>query len=991
MSSEIYRERVSLFPISFQASNAASDNWQEIEPGFTYDDTAASSWLKKTITIPAVWAGERVGLLIEITGGEPLLLIDGKPYQALDYNHADVLLHEYAQGNETHTLTVEIYARTIGTAITVQQAELVLIDRVAQKQYYDALAAEQLAGLTNTEKSIATCVGHSHVDLAYLWALPNTRKKIGRTWASMLRLMDEYADFRFTQSQPFLYQVAKEDYPELWERVKARVAEGRWEITGAMWVEPDANIPSGESLIRQVLHGQQFFEREFGARSTVAWLPDTFGFPATFPNILAGCGIHSLLTSKLSWNDTNRFPYDTFRWRGTDGTSEVLTHFLTTPSYHANLKKSLTTYNGEATYEHIAGAWSGYAQANVNDEILHCVGYGDGGGGTTRQMVEMVHRFADAPGMPQSRFGRADEFFDRLATKQSAFPTWRGELYLENHRGTYTSQAWIKQANRRCEALLRNAEIFSVLAEVEAEVPYPADELHAAWETLLTNQFHDILAGTVIPQAIIDAKRDLAEVEASATQLLDNALNAVAERVPVREDSIIIFNPTDTLRPAEVVRVTVPGNIVKAMEFADESDAPVPSQFLSVGKKGDREYLVLLSEIGALGYQIITAYKSSGPQEESTVSAEKENGGAILENDFARVTIDAQGEIVSFIHKVYSDDENPDALTEREVIAPGERGNVLALYEDKPAAYDGWNIDADAFQKRTLLRDIASMERIAVTENGPVRAAIEITYKFNASRITQRMYLYAHSTRLEFETVADWHEQQKLLCVLSPVAVNAERATYEIQHGYIERSTHTNTSWDTARFEVCHHRWMDLSEGDYGVSLLNDCKYGGAVRDNVLRLTLIKSGIYPDPNADQGEHRFTYALLPHTGDFRSETVDEAHALNYPLLSRFVRKADKRKTPALPRTYDLATVNDQGIVIDTIKKAEDGDGYIVRLYEAFNTRGTATLTVGFDTEEVASVNLMEEEPASVMVTGGGDIAFTYTPHEIKTFRIRAIEE
>ncbi|MBC8140693.1 MAG: alpha-mannosidase, partial [Armatimonadetes bacterium] len=313
-------------------------------------------------------------------------------------------------------------------------------------------------------------------------------------------------------------------------------------------------------------------------------------------------------------------------------------------------------------------------------------------------------------------------------------------------------------------------------------------------------------------------------------------------------------------------------------------------------------------------------------------------------------------------------------------------GNVLTVYADAPASYDAWNIDATALDSRTDIADTATVESFAVTENGAVRAGIRVIRTFRASTVTQNLFLYAHSPRLEVQTVVDWHEKQTLLCVHFPVAVHANFATYEIAHGVIERPTHTNTPLEQAAFEVPHHRFMDISEGDYGVSLLNDCKYGGCVRENDLRLTLIKSGIYPDAGADQGAHTFTYALLPHTGDYRAETVDEAHAINYPLLSAFVKKSDKRELPALPPDYALASVNDQGIIIDAVKKAEDGNGYVVRLYETFNTRGTATLSLGFDVTAAFVCNVLEENAEPVVVTGGGDIAFDYRPFEVKSFRV-----
>jgi alpha-mannosidase len=452
----------------------------------------------------------------------------------------------------------------------------------------------------------------------------------------------------------------------------------------------------------------------------------------------------------------------------------------------------------------------------------------------------------------------------------------------------------------------------------------------------------------------------------------------------VSADTVVVFNPTDTLRPADVVRVTVPNTIIKSVEFADENGAPLASQLLSVSPKGERDFLVLVPEVGALGYRTLTVGRAPGPQEETTVTAEP----GILENEFVRVELDEFGEVVSLVQKVRDEDEGEEVITEREVIAAGQVGNRLVAYEDRPYAYSAWNIDPYYEDKPYPLADIGEAEPVRVIENGPVRAGVEVRRRFLHSTLVQRIYLYAHSPRVEFVTEVDWHEHQTLLKVAFPVAVNARAATYEIQHGAIERPTHRNTPWDAAQFEVCAHKWADLSEGDYGVSLLNDCKYGHDIHGNVLRLTLIKSGTHPDPDADQGRHVFTYALLPHTGDWRNETVDEAFALNYPLLSRFVVKPQGKGGGGrdLPPAYELATVDDQGIVIDAIKKAEDGDGIIVRLYEAFNTRGSATLTLGFDVAEAFEVNMLEEDPRPLEVVGAAEIPFTYRPFEVKTFLI-----
>lgn len=1038
----IARERVSLTPLKFHqgdVENGASPDlddasWPEVGVGHRWEDAEAPAWLRGRFTVPAEWAGERVGLWIDIARAEPLLYLDGAPAQALDYNHQDVLLHDPAAGGEAHHFAVEAYAPSRGGSFTVRAADLIRVDRDAYALFFDFHVALQaldvlpeasrehqgaLLGLDAAMNALdyrdgakgdafyaslsaaqaalrrafydafpadparepaMVCSGHAHIDVAWLWTLLNTRKKCGRTFATALRLMDEFPEYVFTQSQPQLYAYTKENYPEIYEGIKQRVAEGRWELTGGMWVEADCNVTSGESLIRQILFGQRFFQREFGKTTRVLWLPDVFGYSAALPQIIKGSGMDSFMTTKISWSQFNRMPCDTFRWRGIDGT-EVLTHFVTT----AEPGLPFYTYNGHMTAKEVRGSWEEYRQKDVNNELLNLFGWGDGGGGPTRLMIESGRRFGDLAGIPRCTFGRAEEYFQRLEQRvwdDPLLPRWVGELYLEFHRGTYTSQARTKQANRKCEILYRNAELFGALALVELERSYPQESLNKGWELLLLNQFHDILPGSSITPVYEDAARDYAEIRRRGEEALNGALDAIAAEIDVRRDSVVLFNPTDTLRPGEAVEVVVPFDPERGhdIEFTDERGAPLASQRLAAtaAPDGSDAYLVLVPEVGPMGYQTITVYKSAGPAEGSTVRAEPR----LLENDFVCVRFDDAGEIVSLVHKI-ADDEDENKTTEREVIAPGQTGNALVLFEDKPMQYDAWDIDIFYQSKPYPLREIGTVESITVIENGPVRAGLEIRRRFLQSSIAQRVYLYAHSPRVEFQTEVDWQERQMLLKAAFPVAVNAARATYEIQFGAVERPTHWNTSWDWARFEVCGHKWADLSEGDYGVSLLNDSKYGYDIRDNVLRLTLLKGAISPDPTADLGRHRFTYALLPHIGDWRQETVDEAYALNYPLLPRSIRAGGGG---SLPTAYALATVDDAGLVIETVKKAEDGEGIVLRLYEAMNTRGTATLTLGFEIAEAFAVNLVEEDPAPVSHTRNA-VTFDYRPFEIKTFLVR----
>lgn len=1040
----VHRERIALASLTFQHDGDAATA-VEIASGHVWQDAEGASWLRGRFTVPPAWVGERVGLFLDFAGGvEPLLYLDGAPVQALDYNHPDVLLYDPAAGGETHELAVEAWAPTRGGTFTLRAADLVRIDRDAYALFYDWTVALQAldvlppnsrehqslllafnaamraldytypdpnarpggshrdlrlanrtpafyASLSQARQALCaffdtfkadenrepalTLSGHAHIDVAWLWSLENTRRKVGRTFATALRLMDEFPEYVFTQSQPQLYAWAKERYPELYERIKTRVAEKRWEPTGGMWVEADCNLPSGESLIRQVMFGQRFFQREFGVKTKVLWLPDVFGCPASLPQIIKGCGLSYFLTTKLSWNQTNRMPADTFRWRGLDGT-EVLTHFVTTPE----AGQTSQTYNGVVDAASLAGAWNDYRQKDVNADLLFPFGAGDGGGGPTRHDIEAGRRFASLAGLPRCTFGRAEDYFDRLSEQVEGdprLPVWAGELYLETHRGTYTSQAQSKKANREAETLYHNAELFSALALVELDAAYPQADLDRGWELILLNQFHDILPGSSIAKVYEESLRQYETVAQIGHAALNVALDAIAAAVDVRRNSVVLFNPTDTVRESEAVRVTVPTDLGD-VEFTDKENAPLPAQIIAE-TDGERTYLVLVSDAAPLGYDTLTVYPAGGPPEASTVRAD--GAKRVLENDFVRVTFDAAGEIVSLVHK---QDDGAGDLDEREVIAPGQTANALVLFEDKPLRYDAWDIDPFYEDKPYPLRDIGTVEAFEVIENGPVRAGFEIRRRFLHSTLMQRIFLYAHSPRVEFETNVDWQERQMLLKAGFPVNVSAARATYGTQFGAVERPTHRNTSWDAARFEVCGHRWADLSEGDYGVSLLSDgTKYGYDVHKNVLHLTLLKGAVSPDPDADRGRHTFTYALLPHDGDWRMETVDEAYALGYPLLSRWI---PARPGGSLPTTYTLATLDDTRVVIETIKKAHDrDDALVIRVYEAMNTRGVATLTFGFEIAQAWEVNLIEENLVAVPHKRNV-LSFAFRPFEIKTFLV-----
>lgn len=815
------------------------------------------------------------------------------------------------------------------------------------------------------ERPVVTAVGHGHLDVAWLWQTRHTREKTARTFGVATALMERYPEYIFLHTTPQVFAWLKSDYPDLYARVQARVAEGRFEAAGAMWLESDCNLVSGEALVRQILYGQRFLREEFGREYDALWLPDAFGYSAALPQIMLRSGIPVFMTTKLSWSATNRIPADTFRWRGLDG-SDVLAHFITTPSDHPGPPMNVAdTYNGTMDVFAVRGVWERYRNKDVNGEVLLAYGFGDGGAGPTRQHLERARALRALPGLPELRLGRADAFFHRLRERvwsNPALPLWDGELYLEYHRGTYTSQAWLKRAHRRCEGLLLAAEALDAWQWALApdhQAPDRRAALDDLWRTLLLHEFHDILPGSSIGAVYDDARVALAALERSLDDLIVEALDGVAARLAAPAGALVAYNPSPFVRDA---MLELHGEAA-ARDWLSVSGEPLWQQPARTAD-GEPARLVELRDVPARGIVALAPGRKDhliGVQREghlNGVQAHVDNNepgdepprarGNVLENSFFRLELNAAGEIASLIDK-----RVPGG---RQLVAPGEALNRLETFDDRPLRFDAWDIDATFEAKRYPVE----LVEMTVAEDGPLRATLRVVRRVLSSVVEQRISLYHTIPRIDFDTRIDWREHHVLLKAAFPLDLRAREATSDVQYGAVARPAHRNTSWDRARFETVAHRWIDISEGDYGVSMLNDGRYGHDVFESVVRLSLLRSPTSPDPNADQGEQRVVYSLFPHLGDWRAGgTVREGYALNRPVIVRpIAADTASASSPALDTLAPLFIAEPAHAVIEAVKRAADGDELIVRLYEAYGSRCRARVRAALPLARVEECDLLE---------------------------------
>jgi alpha-mannosidase len=790
-------------------------------------------------------------------------------------------------------------------------------------------------------------VGHSHIDVAWLWPLRETVRKTARTFATACRLMERYPNFHFACSQPQLYQYAKEHYPELYSQVKKWVRSGRWETTGAMWVEADCNVPSGESLIRQILEGLEFFRREFGTRPRGCWLPDVFGYPASLPEILAGCGLDHFFTCKLHWQSRNGWPNHLFRWRGLDGT-EILSHIPQFPGM----------YNNEPFPDQLISGWERYGQKAQHGQLLFTYGHGDGGGGANEGMLERLTRQEKGfPGLPAIQTGPSEQYF--LQAAEADLPLWDGELYLETHRGTFTTQGHIKRANRQAEWALREADFAASLARA-AGAKVDTDSLQQAWRLLLLNQFHDILPGSSIGMVYEEALTDHQRIQDLARSVKERALAvATPKQIVGSTDRVCVLNTLSWKRD-DVVEVELKTAIAPRSLVAPDG-ASTPVQVLD--KSGGKARVLLAPpEAPSCGYGVYQLSSEPCPEASSL-----EVSATTLQNRYWRIRLNRDGGIVELF----------DKINRRSVLEAGQVGNDLQLFQDGPECEDAWNLHATVGKKRYPIQGPTTLR---VVEKGPLRGCLRVERHHGKTTIRQDIVLYVRQPRIDFVTHVDWKERHTVLKAAFPLALRSTRATYEVQFGAVERPTHRNTPWDQEKFEVPAQRWADISEAGYGVSLLNDCKYGYDALNNVLRLTLLRGTSYPDPIADLGEHDFTYSLLPHAGNWSdSGTVARAWELTTPLGAWPVA-AD---TPLTRRS--LVRVEGAAAVVQTLKVAQDGRGLVLRLYEPHGGRGQVRVQLDLPVRAVHSCNLVEEDGPALKLRDGA-FEFDINPFQIRTFRL-----
>jgi alpha-mannosidase len=997
-------------------------DWGTIRLGEQWGGPDVTAFFRKGVKIPESYAGPDTVLDISLDGGEAQLSIDGHPWQGLDWYRSLVPLGEFAQagreievGMEAFVINYPYDARRHDERAMhcFARARLAKQDRELEAFLFDArlvldaylsywrsdddleiegfllhhleeacramgprldsreeaqravararrILREKVleSGAYRPEGRINICA-HSHLDIVYLWPIKETLRKNCRTVTNMLSLMREYPEYRFSYSQPYLYEKLKELYPAVFEQVRQRVREGRWEVIGAMYVEPDGNLLGPESLVRQLLFGKRFLREEFGIEAETCWMPDVFGVMYTLPQVLRKCGVKYFTTAKLNvWNDLNVFPYDTFRWRGPDG-SEVIAHFP--PTHFAQ----------SFEFDNLRRHWRDFREKNTIGENLFIYGWGDGGGGPTREMVGASLRATNIPGLPSGEIEFAEAFFRRLDDKADQLAVWDDELYLEAHRGTYTTKCDLKRQNRQAELLYRDAEILSSLAWLYGG-PRAQERLNEGWKCILLHQFHDTLPGTHVRECTPDIERDYETAFAIGRQVRNEAISFLEQcldREAAVANDLLVLNTLSWQRAALVETELREG--ASAVRLAGGERLPVQHY---AGHTWFRA-----PALPALGWTVAAFEEESGREPSETASITgAESDPAAIETPLYRIALDAEGNLARIF----------DKANDHEVLSA--TGNLFQVFEDDPGhKFSAWDIAYHFEEYRYPVVQTVPWQLVA---NGPLFAVLTSRWQVLESTIEQEMWLYAEDARIDFRTWVDWCDEKKLLKVAFPLALRTRSATYDLPFGHIERATHRNTSWEQAKFEVCGHKWADLSEGNYGVALLNDCKYGYDARENVLRLSLLRSPVRPDCDCDQGMHEFTYSLLPHVGGWRQAQVDRrGYELNIPALAAGIPKDERNSLSGLPATRAHLEVDSRSLIVETLKQSEKGEALVLRTFDSHGSHANTSLSFALDLNNVDETDLLEENQQVVELTGRCSFIAHYTPYEIKTHSLDFVRQ
>ncbi|KAG9063638.1 Glycoside hydrolase, 38 vacuolar alpha mannosidase [Linnemannia hyalina] len=949
---------------------ATKQSFHPTSTGTSYGPSWSTHWFKLNITVPKDWAGEHVELIWDSSSEAMIWSTDGIPRQGLTGDNGNDRRVEYtllkkAKGGEVIDLWVEMACNGMFGAgknglinppednrtFYLSQVELAVPNHAAWTLFYDmqvitgmanelpnetARGQEALYALNQVidnydrddlDASLKKCLQISHEFLSKKaapnahhvtavgnWPYAETRRKTARSWSTQLRLMEDYPEYVFVCSQAQQLEWLAHDYPKLFQEIKEASKKGRFNVIGSTWVEMDCNLPSGEALCRQFLYGQRYYEKNFGARCKIFWLPDTFGYSAQLPQIVKQAGAQYFFTQKLSWNNINKFPNTTFTWVGLDGT-KILTHMA-----------PCETYTAQADVGDMVRSIRNNRDLAFSNQSLLPYGNGDGGGGPQRGMLERLRRMKDIDGLPRCDMGSAEAFFESVEEKAKGLQEWKGELYFELHRGTYTSQAATKRYNRKLEFMLRDVEIATTLCmSLARDYAYPKADLDLLWKDLLLNQFHDVLPGSAIELANIDARAIYKNIETKAKRILEESLRHLYQSKSSGDgsgDSFVAFNSLGWDR-SEIIEIPA--------QTGDNL------QQYSAGK--NTGYVRV--DNGAFEYRDIADSKS----ETGRVHATSQGHELILDNDFIIAKFNQQGHLISLYDKHET----------RELIPKGQAGNQLKLYEDVPLYWEAW--DVEMYHLNT--GKPAGTGKARIGEVGPLRATIIVEHRLtDHSTASQTIVLTAATPRLEFHMEADWHENRKLLKVEFTWDIISDFATYDSQFGVIQRPTTYNTSQDYAKFEVCGHKFADLSEHGYGVALLNDCKFGYSCHGNVMRLSLLRSPKAPDLNCDMGHHEFAFAVLPHKGTFHeSNVVRQSYQFNVPMIIHSIAKNSLKGHK--PVSY-FEIEGAKNVVLDTIKRAEDSDHVIIRLHEAFGGRAQFKLKCSLNVQSVVRCNILEDD-------------------------------